>query len=134
MSKDSKGTIAEAKVLARLLEIGKIVLIPFGGKQAYDLLVDNGDSTYTRIQVKSSWRKSGCILFRSHHASGNRVRVKSSYVGKADIFAVYDDVGDKVYFVPVFETKSDVWLRIDTPKQHHDKIRYARDYEQYLSV
>lgn len=134
MSKDSKGIIAEAKVLARLLEMGKSVLTPFGGKEPYDILVDNQDGTYTKVQVKSSWRKQGCLLFRAHKASGNRVRVKSSYVGYADIFAVYDDVDDKVYFVPVFETKSDVWLRVDKPKIHRSNIRYASDYLEFTSV
>jgi hypothetical protein len=122
MDKDVKGSIAELRVLTDVVRSGRIALLPHGGKAKYDLLIDNGDSTFTKVQVKSGWRKGGYLIFKATRNSGNRKRVAESYVGHADVFAVYDDSVDKVYWMKVFESTGDRWLRLDTIEQYSEPI------------
>lgn len=46
-------------ILARLVQAGKMVLVPFGENQRYDLLIDEGD-VFVRVQCKDGaapqWR------------------------------------------------------------------------------
>lgn len=137
MNKDTKGAIAEAKVIASLLASGRIVLTPFGGKQSYDLAVDNLDGTITKIQVKSGWRnirKQGVVLFKTTSYSGGVHRTSKSYAGLIDYFAVYDDIEDKIYFIPIAAVsgKGDVHLRLDETTINNGKMRYASQYPNTL--
>ena len=86
-------------MLAALVRRGFDVLVPFGSGQAYDLVVDLGESTFLRVQCKTAWPTKGCLSFNcrtTDHGRGRR-----SYVGLADIFGVYFPPDDSVYLVPV---------------------------------
>ncbi len=59
MKTTQKGLISEAKVLARLVELGAKVLLPYGHDHPYDIAADV-DGRLVRIQVKTArpciWR------------------------------------------------------------------------------
>jgi len=129
MNSKAKGEISEGAVLGRLLKLGKVVLIPFGNNQRYDLLIDEQDGTFTRVQVKTGQLFNGCVKFRSCSTNGFTGTHKN-YKGQVDVFIVYCPALEKFYKVPV-ELAGDVEVRLrtDPPKGYRESIRWAKDYE-----
>ncbi len=52
---NTKGEISEAAIITRFLQLGYIVLTPYGGNQRYDLVIEDADGNFWRIQCKSAW-------------------------------------------------------------------------------
>ncbi len=52
---NKKGEISESAIVTRLLQCGYVVLIPYGGNQRYDLVIEDADEQFWRIQCKSAW-------------------------------------------------------------------------------
>ena len=130
------GDITQAMVLARLVEAGHEVLLPFSENQRYDLVVDHGDR-FTRVQCKTGRLANGAVVFHTtsialHNPSaarGDRPYLRD-YRGQADVFGVYCKATRDVYLVPVDDvgTRSGC-LRIDPPRNNQtSRIRWARDY------
>lgn len=125
-----RGAVAEAQVLAALVQAGKQVLVPWGA-QRYDLVIDEGDR-FRRIQVKCGWLKNGAICFNTaslaYHIGGGA----RSYAGEIDLFAVYCPQTGKVYLVPIEDvpTGRQASLRVaPTGNGQLRGIRWAKDYE-----
>ncbi len=127
------GERSEAFIIATLAECGYVVLIPFGSNQAYDLVIEDGDGKFWRIQCKSGWYEHGAIVFATSRSKGhyNKNFHKVGYKGLADYFAVYSRDTNKVYLVPVEEVgEHSAYLRVEQP--HRSLLpatRWARDYE-----
>ena len=132
------GENSEAAVLAALLRAGKIVLKPFGDNQRYDLVTDEGDGKFCRIQCKTGRLKhdGAVLLFDTCSSYVHRGRGKRDYKGDADVFAVYSPELDKVYLVPVAETGSrGCHLRVIPSKSgQFKKTRVAAKYELFSRV
>lgn len=76
------GSPAEILTMAKLLELGWTVSLPYGAKARYDLLADTGKTLY-RIQVKTIFwtsRRGWTVDFRG---PGNRKNERVRY-GKED--------------------------------------------------
>jgi len=56
------GDATEAMAIARLVQAGKNVLLPFGENRRYDLVIDEGDH-FVRVQCKTARLRSGAIRF-----------------------------------------------------------------------
>ena len=132
------GTHAEAEVISRLTAAGHVVLIPFGGAQHYDMVIEDAEGNFWRIQCKKAWYRNGCVVFNSGRNEGGYSRngrpwTRHSYRGHADYFAVYSKEVDKVYLVPVEDMgMHSVMLRVEEPKGPkgaRSTIRWAADYE-----
>ena len=124
-----KGDATEGAVLAELLRLRLPVLIPFGDNQRYDLVVDSG-GRFVRVQCKTGCLRNGCVLFRA--CSSNRKGVKSAYHGHADVFGVYCEALDTVYFVKVDEVGvSTTSLRVEKALNGQESGRRAADYEAW---
>ena len=65
MNPSKIGNISEAKVLAKFVENGWVVLIPFGNAEPYDLVIDRGLG-FEKVQVKTGRLREGVIKFNSH--------------------------------------------------------------------
>ena len=61
---NKKGQISEAAIAARLLQAGYVVLTPYGGTQRYDLVVEDADGKFWRIQCKSAWIDEGGTVLK----------------------------------------------------------------------
>lgn len=126
------GERTEAIVLAELLKIGKVVLLPFGDNQRYDMVIDE-DGKFIRVQCKTArldrGRETGSIIFNAR--SANRAGTERHYKGQADMFAVYYPGNKKVYMVPVDDVgHTVVALRLEPCHNKQVKgIRNAEDYE-----
>ena len=116
MSTTAKGDVAEQAVVLALMAAGKTVLKPISNGLRYDLVVDNLDGSFTRVQVKTGMLKRGgtVLAFRAYNADARRPS-GVSYQGQVDAFGVYCPWDGRVFFVPmaaVGTVTSEVSLRL----------------------
>ena len=99
------GEHAEAFIVAKLMECRYIVLIPFGNSQRYDLVIEDNDCHFWRIQCKSGRYRGGAIIFDTSLVMNEYRRnwERKSYRGEVDFFAVYSKDFGKVYLVSIDE-------------------------------
>ncbi len=96
----SRGDIAELQIAAALVRHGKRLLRPLSSASRYNLLIDNDNGTFTRVQCKSGVLRNGCVLFRVYSVSGHDTRAKG-YHGQVDAFGVYCPDTNDSYLVPI---------------------------------
>lgn len=134
------GDISEYAAISRLLECGYSVLQPLGQMHRYDLVIEDADGQFWRVQVKTGWldRDNSVIRFKAasntYHYNGVGSRGgtrKKGYRGEAEYFCVYVESLRKVYLLSVDEVgSSDVILRLTSTKNNQEKhVRWAKDYE-----
>ena len=129
------GDISESAVITRLLQCGYIVLTPYGQNHRYDLVIEDADGKFWRVQVKTGWLGETGDFIEFASASSMNYTVKNKgwwgYKGQCEYFAVYVERLNKVYFVPVDEAGSSrVHLRLVPAKNGQTKnVRWAKDYE-----
>src|SRR6266516_2469915 len=126
------GEISEVAIIWRFLQLGYIVLTPYGGNQRYDLVSEDNEEKLCRVQCKTGWIENGAIYFdtANHNVTGTK-RDWRHYRGQCEYFAVYcADLG-QVYLVPVDQVgKTRAHLRIEPTKNNQEKnVRWAKDYE-----
>jgi hypothetical protein len=124
------GERSEGIVLAELLRLGRVVLLPFGNNQRYDLVVDEGYGQFVRVQVKTAWWERGSICFKVNSVNAFTGK-RNGYAGAADVFMIYSAITNQVYRVPVEECgTSAAQLRVDPlPPKSRRSVRWAADYE-----
>jgi hypothetical protein len=134
----SVGERSQAIILARLSEVGYSVMIPFGENHRYDLVIEDGDGNFHRIQCKTGCISNGSIDFNTasnyyhHPRKGEKVDYRrKDYKGQIDFFAVYSPDTKKVYLVPVDHIPiTEGRLRLEPTKNNQEKyVRWAKDYE-----
>jgi hypothetical protein len=116
-------------VLAALIRRGFDVLVPFGEGQPYDLVIHLGGPTFLRVQCKTAWPERGCMVFNCR--TTDHGRGPQSYVGFADIFAVYFPPSMAVYLVPIDAVADTAGrLRLEpTRNNQRRRVRFAADFE-----
>ena len=128
MNSGTKGDISEAKIMARFLERGYIVLVPWGDNQRYDLALDlNGQ--LIRVQCKTGRLQNGCVVFPTRSIQ-YKTRKSIHYKNDAELFAAYSPDFDCVFLIPVQDVgERAVALRYGRPKKGGKyPIRWADDY------
>lgn len=131
MTTNQKGRVAEAKVIAKLVELGEHVLVPFGNSGRYDVALDR-NGKLVRVEVKTGRFKDGCITFATESVSRIKKVKRRDYAPDADYFAVWCPyTPDAVFLVPVAgASKRSMRLRLDQPHKQANKknIQWASDY------
>lgn len=132
------GEHSEAIIIAKLIERGYNVFLPFGDNLRYDLVIEDENGQCSRVQCKTGWLENdgAYIEFATaskyyHTKAGRTGHGRKDYQGQIDYFAVYCPTIGKVYFVPVEQVgKSDAMLRLLPTKNNQEKnVRWAKDYE-----
>lgn len=123
------GEQSEGMILARFLQLGWIVLQPFGDNQRYDLVLDRGNG-FERVQVKTARLKHGTVRIQTCSSYSHRGKGKRSYRGDCELFAAWCNETGKVYLIGVSDVgEQGCWLRIDPPKNNQAaNVRFAKDY------
>lgn len=119
------GNIGEAKVLAKFVELGIPVYLPFGDNEKSDLIADF-DGKLNRIQVKTSSQISdGKCIFSLISSTIHRKNGSKHIYSDAEIdyFACYSMVRDKVYLFSVSSIKKreTITVRFELPKNNQIK-------------
>ena len=125
------GDISEAMVIAAFLKAGKNVLIPFGDKNRYDVVIET-ENKFNRIQIKTARKNGEIITFPLRSCTRkNGKRIETPYQGQVEYFAAYCPENDKVYLVPIHICGTTlITLRLSKSKSGMEKgIHYASDYE-----
>lgn len=127
------GDLSEAIVIAKLIEHGYLVSIPFGENHRYDIVADDG-TAMLRIQVKTGRLKNGIIdyaCYSSHQHRRSGPTATRPYFGQIEFLAIYCPLNGKVYLVPDSElVATRAHLRIAPPKNKQVRhIRWASRYE-----
>lgn len=132
MHTKTKGSIAEAHLLAALLKAGKTVLLPFGDNSRYDLLIDE-DGVFTRVQVKSARLVGGAVEFETSSNSRAAGRcAHRAYHGQIDAFGVYSPDLDRAYIVPITAVAAtrEARLRLEPAKNGQKAgVRMAAEFQ-----
>jgi hypothetical protein len=129
------GDISEQAAITRLLQCGYVVLQPVGQMHRYDLVIEDADGKFWKVQVKTGWvvEDEGIIMFASASSQNYTVKAKGwrGYKGQADYFCVYVEELNRLYLIPVDEVgASKATLRLTPARNGQTKgVRWARDYE-----
>lgn len=129
-----KGDIAEAFFTYLLKKNGFNVLIPWGEDNRYDLVTEK-NGVFKRIQVKYVTPKNGTLTVNLR--SSNNYNVIHYSRKEIDIVAAYCSKNQKVYFIPLEDTKnvSTCKLRLDPTKNKQKKfIMEALNYESRFDL
>ncbi len=126
-----RGDITELVVMTALVRRGKKLLRPISAATRYDVVIDNEDGTFTRIQCKTGQLRNGCVAFGAASVSGHNTR-HSGYHGQIDAFGVYCPQTGGTYLVPIgaLSVAATVgYLRVTPAKNgQRRRIRIASDY------
>lgn len=128
------GEISESAIVTRFLQLGYVVLIPYGGNQRYDLIIEDCEEKFWRIQCKSGWVNEANTFLKfdtaNHNVTGKNRQMRH-YRGQCDYFAVYSEKLSKIYLVPVDHVgEVKAHLRLTPPKNRNQYgYRMASDYE-----
>lgn len=138
-TKKQLGERAQAHVIAKFLEIGYNVLVPYGDSSRYDLVIEEAEGRFLRVQVKTAWVEGGnqgyikfaTASLRSRSMNGHVAYSRAGYQGQVDYFAVYSHELRKVYLLPVDEvSQTCMHLRLAPSKNQQERgIHWAADYE-----
>jgi hypothetical protein len=124
------GDLAELEVTIALVRAGRRVLRPLSSGCRYDLVVEEGDGRFIRVQCKSGVLRGGRITFRTY--SMNASRPGRTYHGEVDAFGVYCPETREAYLVPMaaIETCSTMASLRVTPSENgqHSGVRLASDF------
>ena len=63
------GERSEAFIIAKLIEVGYGVLTPFGDNLRYDLVMEDADGIFYRIQCKTGWMDEAKTVIKFATAS-----------------------------------------------------------------
>lgn len=128
------GSISESAITTRFLQLGYSVLIPYGGNQRYDMVIENEEGEIWRVQCKTARTHGDGTVIQfdtaNHNVTGKN-RQARHYRGQCDYFAVYYARLDKIYLLPVDQVGfTKVNLRLSAPKNNQEtNVRWAKDYE-----
>lgn len=124
-----KGNISEAIVLAKFVQHGYVVLIPWGGIERYDFAVDiNG--LIKKVQVKTARLREGVVRFPGYSVDLKSQKRRKYTKEEIDLFAAYCPDNEKVYLLDVNESTWENYLRVEPSKNGQVKgVRWATEYE-----
>jgi hypothetical protein len=137
-NKKALGERSQAIIIFRLLEAGYNVLTPYGDNMRYDLVIEDADGQFWRVQCKTGWiEEDGALIeFATassyyHTRAGRTEHGRKNYRGQIEYFAVYCPDTAKVYLVPIDHVgTTNAKLRLIPTKNKQEKhIRWAKDYE-----
>src|SRR5262249_42945558 len=116
-----------------LVRLGKFVLLPFGDSKRYDLVIEEQDGSFRRIQCKTGRIYRGSLWFAtcSVDSRSGEGTIRRGYRGEMYFFGVYCPANNKVYLVPVDAVPiGEAVLRLELPKNRQkSRIRWASQYE-----
>jgi hypothetical protein len=132
------GELSQIHIMASLLEAGYGVLTPYGDNARYDLVIEDAEGAFWRVQCKTGWLEGdgAYIEFATassyyHTRAGRTGYGRRDYEGQIEYFAVYCPAVRKTYLIPANQVgKTSAMLRLLPTKNNQEtNIRWAKDYE-----
>ena len=134
-----KGNIGEAKCLAKMVELGVPVCLPFGDNERYDMVIER-NGKLEKIQIKYSSQKAsdGSVIFKTSSSTNHTTNKHySTYENDIDAFLLYNGVTDDVYYLPISIVGSQKTITLRTAPSKNQQIKnclFAVDFlaEKYF--
>ncbi|HEX9437743.1 MAG TPA: group I intron-associated PD-(D/E)XK endonuclease [Candidatus Limnocylindria bacterium] len=127
-----RGDETELAVALALVRAGKRLLRPLSSATRYDLLVDNEDGTFSRIQCKTGRLRGGTVEFRLYSISGHNTR-QNGYRGQVDAFGVYCPDTAETYLVPLTALRAcEAIARLRRTPARNGQRRRVRSAAEYV--
>lgn len=138
MNSKRVGNIGEAMTIAKFVEKGIPVYIPFGDNEKVDLIVSI-NNILLKVQVKTSSRlKHGCLIFNSRSTTSDSNTNVLYTEEDIDLYACYSLVTKELYILKRSEfSQGLVSLRVEETKNNQIRnVKFAKDYtlDIYLNV
>jgi hypothetical protein len=136
--KGAMGAESEAVIAAVLIQTGYTVLTPNGYMHRYDLVIEDAEGKFWKVQCKTAWLSKDRATLRFNGYSllmkgqkGRSESKRTGYENDVDYFAVYSPDTQKVYLLPVTHVKNtENCLRLIPAGNNQEKnVRYAAGYE-----
>jgi PD-(D/E)XK endonuclease len=133
MNTSQVGQITLAYVQAALILLEKQFLVPYGDYKRYDLVIEEFDGSFNRVQCKTGRIIRGAIYFPTSstvaRSRSGKKTVRTPYRG--ELFGVFCPDNGKVYLVPADEVPmTAAWLRLEPPRNKQNaRIKWAQPYE-----
>ncbi len=136
-----RGLVGQTIILAKLVELGKEILLPWGDHRRYDIAYyESSDASdvgkLIRVQCKVGWfyDDGAGVEFSTMSVlvKPGRSHIRRGYRGEIEYFAVYCPDNGKIYFIPVEDVPdgSKARLRLKITKNNQQQgILWAKDYE-----
>jgi PD-(D/E)XK endonuclease len=128
----------EAIIIARLLEVGYRIFMPFGDNQRCDLLIEDAAGQFWHWacqygRLKSDGARIECATASSyfHTRAGRTAYGRKGYRGQVDFFALYCPETRGMYLIPVEQVgTTNAMLRLAPTKHRQRKhVRCAKGYQ-----
>ena len=129
-----KGDIAEAMIMADLMQSGHKILLPFGEDWKFDMAIYN-NGKFIRVQCKyDGGRVDGIVDIRCRSLN-NWVTHKYTPLD-IDYIAVYHKPSNRCYYMPSSllgkNGRNQIYLRLKPAKNNQKKgILLAKDYMEF---
>ena len=121
--------VGVSKIVARAIELGYSVAMPFGDNQRYDLVIVQGNKPQL-VQCKTGRIRNGILRGNTCSNDHGSKRIGQNYKGQVDIFLIYCPDNEKIYIASVDDFPPHKFhLRINPPQVNRKNIRWAKDYE-----
>lgn len=124
MNTKTIGNIGEAKALAKFVELGIPVFLPFGDNERTDLIAEF-EGKLNKIQVKTSIKaENGVMKFDLTSSTIHRKNgTKHIYSNKEiDYFVCYNIARDKLFLLKVEDNpRGSITIRYEKPKNNISK-------------
>ena len=136
--KGAAGAESEAVIAAALIQAWYTVLIPNGYMHREDLVIEDANGKFWRIQCKTAGLSKDKTTLRFNGYSmlykgqkGRKETKRMTYLGEVDYFAVYSPNLHKIYLIPIAHVgNTENCLRLEATKNNQEKhMKYAADYE-----
>jgi len=126
----TKGDLGLLKVKLDLFQKGFLILNPETEHAPFDIVAYQ-NQVFKRVQVKYKSGENGsiCVNFRSSYCNSKGVVSKPVDKSEIDIYAVYCEATDLVYYFNPNLFEKSLTLRVDKPKNNQSKnIHFAEDF------
>ncbi|MAE83520.1 MAG: hypothetical protein CMB80_12330 [Flammeovirgaceae bacterium] len=124
MKTHDKGMIGELAVRKSLLEMGYSVFLPEVDNEQIDLIIEQDNGQFRRIQVKT-------VLTQKTSTSIEVNMLKYKNTGRVDVVAIYYAPKDIIAYVP-YENQHSINLALTTGKNNQKKGRkWFYQYERF---
>lgn len=136
--KGAMGAESEAVIAAALIQAGYTVLTPNGYMHRYDLVIEDAEGRFWKVQCKTAWfsRDKTTLKFNGYSIlykgqKGRKETKRMTYTNDVDYFAVYSPDLRKIYLIPITHvgnTENSLRL-VPTKNNQESHVKWAADYE-----
>jgi len=132
MNSKDKGNIGEAIALAKFVELGIQVSVPFGDNARYDLIAEfNGKLNKIQIKYCSQITENNSISCPcSSSTYHTKYGIHHTYESEVDYMCFYLAPWNEIVLIPieVIGNRKVIQIRKDLPKNKQSNITLASDY------